>query len=89
LLQVAWDSRQDAVTFYDTLLDLLPRVLVTGAMSDTTASSDLPYGRWWSGGQGAVFLRRDLKQVHLVWGNDAIAVEDIGAALETLGENKE
>lgn len=81
LWQIALDSSGDAATFYGNLLDLLPRPLLRGIVNDTTASAGLPRGRWWAGGQGAVFIYRRSNRIVLVWGNNSLAVENAAISL--------
>ena len=81
LWQLTWDTSADAAVFYGNLLELLPRPLLRGIVRDTTPSSGLPRGRWWAGGQGAVFIHRRANRIVLVWGNNEAAVETAAAAL--------
>ncbi|MDF1514604.1 MAG: hypothetical protein P1S60_12415, partial [Anaerolineae bacterium] len=81
LWQLAWDSSSDAVAFYGHLIDIMPRPVLRGLVRDTTPAAGLPRGRWWAGGQGAVFLYRQGKNIVLVWGSDAAAVESAALAL--------
>jgi hypothetical protein len=81
LWQLVWDSSSDAATFYGNLLDLLPRPLLRGIVRDTTPSAGLPRGRWWAGGQGAVFIHRLSNRIVLIWGTSEAAVEAAAAAL--------
>lgn len=79
--QLEWDTYLGAAGFYDLLLDLMPRPLLRGIVRDTTPAAGLPRGRWWAGGQGAVFLYRRANRTVLVWGNDEVTVETAAAAL--------
>ena len=81
LWQTVWDSGRDAANFYGRLVSLFPRPVLPGLIRDTTPAADLPRGRWWSGRQGAVFLRRFADRVWIVWGTDTAAVEAVGTAL--------
>jgi hypothetical protein len=81
LWQTVWDSSRDAANFYGQLVSIFPRPVLPGLIRDTTPSAGLPRGRWWSGNQGAVFLRRYADRVWIVWGTDATAVEAVGVAL--------
>ncbi len=88
LLHTTWDTTKDAVRFYGVLADLMPRILVPGVITDTTPAARLPRGRWWAGGQGAVFLYRRFDHVYLVWGTDVTVVENIGATLREVNTNE-
>ncbi|MGC9467162.1 MAG: hypothetical protein ACP5HS_01095 [Anaerolineae bacterium] len=79
--QTVWDEATTAREFYTQLSDLMPDPLVSGFIRDRTAPSDLPWGKWWAGRQGTVFIYRWTDQVWLVWGDDAATVETVGAAL--------
>jgi len=79
--QLDWDSLDRAVSFYFVLRDMLPNPLVRGLITDTTPEPSLPGGRWWSGGQGAVFLVRRARTVWLIWSDDAAAVESAAAGI--------
>ncbi len=81
LWQLVWDSSADAALFYGNLLELLPSPFLRGIVRDTTPASGLPRGRWWAGGQGAVFIHRQANRIVLIWGNDTAVVETAAAAL--------
>lgn len=83
LWQTTWDSSRDAVNFYGTLVEMLPRPLLPGLILDTTPAANLRGGRWWASRQGAVFLYRSLDRVWLVWGKDVTAVGTIGAMIKS------
>ena len=70
----AWDESIIAGRFYGRLLAVLPRILVSGVIADTTPPANVPRGRWWSGDGGTAFLYRSREQVWLIWGTDADAV---------------
>lgn len=80
-LHLAWDSNKTAGLFYGKMLELLPNPLLIGRENQEPPTQELPAGRWWSGTQGAVFLRRSGEQVYLIWGSDSIAVEEVSVAL--------
>ena len=79
--QFVWDTYTATARFYDQLLDLMPRPVLRGIVRDTTLSAGLPRGRWWAGGQGAVFMYRRANRITLIWGNDEAVVEETAAAL--------
>jgi hypothetical protein len=79
--QTAWDESIVAGRFYGRLLDVLPRILVSGLITDTTPPASVPRGRWWSGAGGTVFLYRSREQVWLIWGSDADAVAAVAGEI--------
>jgi hypothetical protein len=79
--QTTWDGSVIAGRFYGQVVNVLPRALVAGTITDTTPPAGLPRGRWWSGHEGAVFLYRYREQVWLIWGTDADAVETIAGKI--------
>ncbi len=83
-LHLAWDSNKKAGLFYGKMLELLPGPLLIGRENQEPPLIELPAGRWWSGAQGAAFLRRSRERVYIVWGDDAAAVETVSAALSGL-----
>lgn len=83
-LHLAWDSNKTAGLFYGKMLELLPAPLLIGRENQEPPTIELPAGRWWSGAQGAAFLRRSRERVYIVWGDDAAAVETVSAALSNL-----
>jgi hypothetical protein len=78
--QMDWDESRTASLFHGQLLDVMPRPLVRGLIRDTTPPASLTRGRWWSGGQGTVFLYRRANHVWLVWGDTPEAVEAVAVA---------
>ncbi|MCU0519232.1 MAG: hypothetical protein MUF84_00860 [Anaerolineae bacterium] len=75
--QLAWDDSRTAASFYGNLLDLMPRALVKGLISDTTSPASLTGGRWWSGRQGTIYLYRCASHVWLVSGDDPAVVRAV------------
>ncbi len=78
--QLDWDDSRAAALVYGHLLDVMPRALVKGLIHDTTPPASLPGGRWWSGGQGTIYLYRRANHIWLVWGDDPASVEIVAAA---------
>ena len=79
--QTVWDSSENAINFYETLLEIMPQPLLPGPIDNTRPPARLLGGRWWAGAQGAVFLHRRADRVWLAWGTDVAAVETLGIAL--------
>ncbi len=78
--QMDWDDSRTAALFQGHLLELMPDALVKGLIRDTTPPAPLTRGRWWSGGQGTVFLYRRANHIWLVWGDTPEAVETVAVA---------
>ncbi len=80
LWQIAWDANRMAVDVEAQISALLPR-RVPGYVRETDRPEGLPRGTWWEGSQGAAFLYRYLDRMWLIWGDDPLAVQVVGAAL--------
>ncbi|HNT73435.1 MAG TPA: hypothetical protein PKH77_00310 [Anaerolineae bacterium] len=81
VLQTRWDSAKAAARFYTQIVEALPEAFLSGPVYTRVLPDSLPAGQWWDGRLGAIYLRRTARDVILVWGNDAAAVETIGALL--------
>jgi len=81
VLQTRWDSAKAAARFYTQIVEALPEAFLSGPVYTRVLPDSLPAGQWWDGRLGAIYLRRTARDVILVWGSDATAVETVSALL--------
>jgi hypothetical protein len=81
-----WDTTPDAYRYYHALQSIMPTPLISGRLRGRMTPESIPPGRYWSGSQGAVYLRHHGDRTWLVWGEDPEIVEAVSAVIEQPNE---